>query len=521
VLTENSDTPLVVTGAMQGHANPGFLASLSAGSLRQLQWSREASSTPLPPSLAHIADPDTDIDSDSFLSDLEVGSARGVDTKDRRGLDDLMATVSGGSTLEEKQKAVTKELAAVFQDIPLDTPNSLEDRSSNVPVRPPSSFGQRNLEKSVSLASRSSGSQINREQLSSSQRSGSSRGSGRRLPPARPEKPSPIPEEEESVVARNTDGSIELRFSQGGLNQRERPEPRLANLFGLIDTRKVEVLLNTRIMQRQECSVPLPNDRLSARDARVLSQSYGDENEEGEMGLLCCLARTSERDLVPWPPSIEAACWSGLVATLLLVVAMAAPYWLVSWQDTQSPFLRMGPWEACFYRFRFPRFQFDHLFTGCDPVWGHEYRLIREWLLPPWLLTVQALLLLSLLLSIFARILSVLAILRLPVTVFLRYGERLLLTWVVADLLAFFLLLLASTTFAICCWSRQWLLYPNYNYLSWAWVACLLSSWLHAVAAFTAHTQVQQEKARRPQNLSLLNELEPPAPLSLSLAPYI
>ena len=89
-------------------------------------------------------------------------------------------------------------------------------------------------------------------------------------------------------------------------------------------------------------------------------------------------------------------------------------------------------------RFRFPRFQFDHLFTGCHPVWGHEYRLIRcaerafwpespiggilyrEWLLPPWLLTVQALLLLSLLLSIFARLLSVLAILRFPVTVFLR-----------------------------------------------------------------------------------------------------
>ena len=28
-------------------------------------------------------------------------------------------------------------------------------------------------------------------------------------------------------------------------------------------------------------------------------------------------------------------------------------------------------------RFRFPRFQFDHLFTGCHQVWGHEYRLIR------------------------------------------------------------------------------------------------------------------------------------------------
>ena len=38
-----------------------------------------------------------------------------------------MATVSG-STLEENHRAVTKELAAVFQDIPLDAQNSLEDR---------------------------------------------------------------------------------------------------------------------------------------------------------------------------------------------------------------------------------------------------------------------------------------------------------------------------------------------------------------------------------------------------------
>ena len=95
----------------------------------------------------------------------------------------------------------------------------------------------------------------------------------------------------------------------------------------------------------------LPNDRLSTRDARVLSQSYGDENQDGDLGLLCCFSRTSER--VPWPPSIEAACWSGLVASLLLVISMAAPYWLVSWQDTESPFLRMGPWEACFYRFTY------------------------------------------------------------------------------------------------------------------------------------------------------------------------
>ena len=63
----------------QGHANPGFLASLSSGSLKQ--WAREPSLPPMskmstmPPmstAAAPIPDPDTDIDSDSFLSDLEV-----------------------------------------------------------------------------------------------------------------------------------------------------------------------------------------------------------------------------------------------------------------------------------------------------------------------------------------------------------------------------------------------------------------------------------------------------------------
>ena len=49
-----------------------------------------------------------------------------------------------------------------------------------------------------------------------------------------------------------------------------------------------------------------------------------------------------------------------------------------------------------------------------------KFVFLREWLLPPWLLAVQALLVISLLLSIFARIISVFAILRLPVTVFLR-----------------------------------------------------------------------------------------------------
>ena len=64
------------------------------------------------------------------------------------------------------------------------------------------------------------------------------------------------------------------------------------------------------------------------------------------------------------------------------MMSFASPYWLVSWEDTESPFKNMGIWEFCFYKFRHPDYQFDHLFTGCHAVYGDEYRLIREKLLP-------------------------------------------------------------------------------------------------------------------------------------------
>ena len=70
------------------------------------------------------------------------------------------------------------------------------------------------------------------------------------------------------------------------------------------------------------------------------------------------------------------------VAGVLLLMSFASPYWLVSWEDTQSPFQNMGLWEFCFFKFRHPDYQFDHLFHGCHALYGDEYRLIREKLLP-------------------------------------------------------------------------------------------------------------------------------------------
>ena len=46
-----------------------------------------------------------------------------------------------------------------------------------------------------------------------------------------------------------------------------------------------------------------------------------------------------------------------------------------------------------------------------------------------------------------------------------------------------------SQVFPIYCWSRDYLLYPNYNYLSWSYAAALASI-LSFLASFGSFTQV-------------------------------
>ena len=190
----------------------------------------------------------------------------------------------------------------------------------------------------------------------------------------------------------------------------------------------------------------------------------------------------------------------GLFSLLLLIISMSSPYWLTSWADTNSPFVRLGPWEACFNRFRFPRFQFDRVFHGCHPVWGSEYRLIREWLLPPWLLLVHSFLIIATIFSALARLLSIFVVLRSPLTVVLRFGYQMVMALSLLELASSLLLGVTATVFGCCCWSRSWLLYPNYNHLSWGWVALLLAGLLHAVSGLLLLREARLERGRRDYN---------------------
>merc|ERR1711953_1549783 len=138
-------------------------------------------------------------------------------------------------------------------------------------------------------------------------------------------------------------------------------------------------------------------------------QLEGDERDEEKVR-----ARSTSRELF-------IASITSFIGGVFLVISFISPYWLQSWEETQSPFKNMGLWEFCFYKFRHPDYQFDHLFHGCHALYGDEYRLIREKLMPGWLMVVQLFVSLTLILAILGLLVIVSLLLRCPLEWILRF----------------------------------------------------------------------------------------------------
>jgi len=202
---------------------------------------------------------------------------------------------------------------------------------------------------------------------------------------------------------------------------------------------------------------------------------------------------------------------ASFVAGLLLLMAFASPYWLVSWEDTQSPFKNMGLWEFCFYKFRHPDYQFDKLFTGCHALYGNEYRLIREKLLPGWLMVVQLFVTIALIFSFVGQMVQVALLLRFPLEVILRFEYHFCGLSFLCNTATAALMLLSIVIFGACCWDRDWLLYPNYNYVSWSFAFALFSCASHICAALLMYKDYKDARERKEKNKALIMQMHPSA----------
>lgn len=109
------------------------------------------------------------------------------------------------------------------------------------------------------------------------------------------------------------------------------------------------------------------------------------------------------------------------IGGVFLLMAFCAPYWISSYDESFSSFKNMGLWEYCFKDFRYPYYQFTTTFDGCHHIFSREYYVIREWLLPGWLMVVQTCVTLSFLLTFGALVVMSLELIRWPLKFVLQY----------------------------------------------------------------------------------------------------
>nr|XP_053629885.1 uncharacterized protein LOC128686809 isoform X1 [Cherax quadricarinatus]XP_053629886.1 uncharacterized protein LOC128686809 isoform X1 [Cherax quadricarinatus]XP_053629888.1 uncharacterized protein LOC128686809 isoform X1 [Cherax quadricarinatus]XP_053629889.1 uncharacterized protein LOC128686809 isoform X1 [Cherax quadricarinatus]XP_053629890.1 uncharacterized protein LOC128686809 isoform X1 [Cherax quadricarinatus]XP_053629891.1 uncharacterized protein LOC128686809 isoform X1 [Cherax quad len=193
------------------------------------------------------------------------------------------------------------------------------------------------------------------------------------------------------------------------------------------------------------------------------------------------------------------------VATVFFVISFTSPYWLQSYSYTYSSFNNMGLWEFCFNGFRYPKFQYDYKFTGCNYIFSEEYRIIWSWMLPAWFMAVQTFMTIALLASLTTLVTISLVLVRWPMQIIMRYEWHLTGFCFCCQAITVIGIFFAVLVFGVMCWSRDWLLNPNFNYLSWSYAFAVIAGGIHAFAGFTLLHETFEARERKRQASNLLH----------------
>ena len=73
-----------------------------------------------------------------------------------------------------------------------------------------------------------------------------------------------------------------------------------------------------------------------------------------------------------------------LVAITLLchIIALVTNFWIMSSNSSQTNFLNLGLWSACFDNFKHQHENPSRRYTGCYDLYSDQYATIRDWLVP-------------------------------------------------------------------------------------------------------------------------------------------
>ncbi|CAH1776236.1 unnamed protein product [Owenia fusiformis] len=157
-----------------------------------------------------------------------------------------------------------------------------------------------------------------------------------------------------------------------------------------------------------------------------------------------------------------------------LLPPFCSPYWFQSWPRVHSEFKRIGLWEACFAGFIHPRDELGKAYHGCWWTFSKEYWNIRDWLLPPWFISVQVMVTGTLICQLVGAILLVAYFLRCcrPQTEAFALFVSAGLQFVCAFLMGVSVLVFGVMAKE----DRTWMPRPELNYMSWSYGLAVLSA---------------------------------------------
>lgn len=180
------------------------------------------------------------------------------------------------------------------------------------------------------------------------------------------------------------------------------------------------------------------------------------------------------------------------VAYLILLTSFAAPYWLSSYKFTDSNFKRLGLWDFCFRNYRHPSFQYDTKFTGCHWVYSSVFANVRDWLQPPWFIFVQA----TITIALCVETLALVAISFIIMQFLIQYQLIVLCITLLCHMFTTMLIGFATLTFYLKAFDRNWILYPHFNHVDWAFFFALIAMIGNGFASYFYFLEIQDLKAR-------------------------
>lgn len=182
--------------------------------------------------------------------------------------------------------------------------------------------------------------------------------------------------------------------------------------------------------------------------------------------------------------------WAGIgltilvLSTLLIIISFSTPYWIVSEDGAvvSTQLERLGLWEICFAGYADKYDSFGRTYNGCWWIFAREYDAIRRYIITGWFATTQALMTVSLILSMICVLFGLLMLMKCMPSKAQVYSAVFV---CLSNYLIFLLVAVALIYFGTRAdTDRSWLKAPTLRKLYWSFYLAAFGGILALLSAF-------------------------------------